>query len=229
MKTILEINKKYGKWKILSFDKVDEKRRRRYNCECECGIVKSISAACIARGDSKSCNRCRAADLTGKKFGNWTVISKHNESSKNKHTLWLCECTCGKRNLVERCNLIRNKSRGCWKCQRNVITTQYFPPSWYRKQISQAKTRNLEWNITEKELWNILNEQNFKCAISGIDLFVDKDCKKITASIDRINSDFFYEKNNVWFVHKHINLMKFNFDINYFLKMCILISENNKI
>jgi hypothetical protein len=51
----------------------------------------------------------------------------------------------------------------------------------------------------------------------------------MTASIDRINSDFCYEKNNVWFVHKHINLMKYNFDINYFLKMCKFISENNKV
>lgn len=186
-----------------------------------------MPASYIANGSSNSCNKCRAEDLTNREFGRWTVLSRHSESSKHNHTLWLCKCSCGKEGLVERCNLINDASRGCWECQRNVLLTEYFPRSWYRKQMEQAKVRNIEWNISEKELWEIWDKQKNKCAISGLPIAVDNDTKLHTASIDRIDSKKDYHIENVCFVHKHINLMKYTFGLQYFVEMCKLIAKNN--
>lgn len=48
MKTILQIGGKYNSWTICAFDGVDEKRRRRYLCQCDCGIKKSLAASAVA-------------------------------------------------------------------------------------------------------------------------------------------------------------------------------------
>lgn len=47
---------------------------------------------------SKGCSACSTAqnkfvDLTGQKFGHWTVL-KRGIGSTEKHTYWLCECDC---------------------------------------------------------------------------------------------------------------------------------------
>ncbi len=55
-------------------------------------------------------------DLTGKKFGKWTVISKY--CYKNKKTYWLCKCECGAQSVVDGDSLRRGKSTGCIKCRK---------------------------------------------------------------------------------------------------------------
>lgn len=53
-------------------------------------------------------------DLTGKRFGKWTVI-KRVENDKNKNTKFLCKCDCGtiKEVLSDTLRYERSKSCGC--------------------------------------------------------------------------------------------------------------------
>ena len=55
-------------------------------------------------------------DLTGQKFGRWTVIER-TESLNNRDTTWLCQCECGTIKAVLGKNLRngRSKSCGCYK------------------------------------------------------------------------------------------------------------------
>jgi hypothetical protein len=227
MQTKLELNTKCGKWLVLRFDCVDEKRRRRYICRCECGLEQSVVASALAAGRTKSCRKCKADDLTGKEFGRWRVIRRDDNVSRHGHSRWECECTCGKVALVERCNLTNGASQGCWECQRDVLKTSHFPRIWYRKQKEQAKARGRTWALTEEELWQIWEQQNTKCPLTGLVLCISSNPKEMTASLDRKKSEGHYSSDNVWFVHKHVNLMKYRFDLTYFVKMCRLISENS--
>ncbi|MGI6068917.1 MAG: AP2 domain-containing protein [Blautia sp.] len=58
----------------------------------------------------------RYIDLTGQRFGRWTVISRAKDYiSPNgyKSTQFLCECDCGNRTIVRGCNLRNGKSKSC--------------------------------------------------------------------------------------------------------------------
>lgn len=82
-------------------------------------------------------------DLTGRRFGRWTVIEKDPESHRcrtmhpyiGKPTLttfakWRCRCDCGTEKSVIGINLTTGKSRscGCWQkeqvSQRNIARQQ---------------------------------------------------------------------------------------------------------
>ncbi len=51
-------------------------------------------------------------DITGKKFGNWTVIGFYNEEKGFRK--WLCDCSCGTKNkYVYEYNLFKGNSKSC--------------------------------------------------------------------------------------------------------------------
>lgn len=52
--------------------------------------------------------------------------------------------------------------------------------------------------------------------------------KEITMSVDRIDSNKGYTKDNIWIVHKDVNLIKQDYDIKYFISMCKAIANNNE-
>lgn len=91
-----------------------------------------------------------------------------------------------------------------------------------------AKTRNLEFNITIQYCWNLFLQQNKKCAISNIELILLPIFKisKCTASLDRIDSNKGYIEGNVQWVHKSINMMKSNMTDQEFINWCHIVSQN---
>lgn len=64
-----------------------------------------------------------AIDLTGQKFGNYTVIKRvppHvvaiNYPKNNGEALWYCKCKCGEIGMVSGTNLRSGRSHGCKSC-----------------------------------------------------------------------------------------------------------------
>jgi hypothetical protein len=53
-----------------------------------------------------------ALDLTGQKFGQWTVIGRSG-TDRFKAIMWLCRCTCGKETRVRGALLKNGKSSHC--------------------------------------------------------------------------------------------------------------------
>lgn len=95
-----------------------------------------------------------------------------------------------------------------------------------------AIKRNIEFNITKEEAWEIFLKQNKRCIYTGIKIthfkyIGRKNGKDMyylgTASLDRKNSELGYIKDNIQWVHKDVNFMKSNFKESYFLKLCKLI------
>lgn len=65
----------------------------------------------------------RCIDLTGRKFGYYTVIKRvppHIVAAEypknNGGAIWYCKCKCGDVNMVPSNNLLYGKSHGCMSC-----------------------------------------------------------------------------------------------------------------
>jgi hypothetical protein len=164
-------------------------------------------------------------------YENLTVI----EVNKNKV---ICKCKCG--NIKELpTSRIRNKqvkSCGCLiyrKGTKNPLFNGFgnIPKGVYTKCTVNASDRNILWNLNIQDLDEQFIKQNKKCAISGVDIGFNNIKSKTrvtsTASLDRIDSSKFYTKDNVQWVHKTVQQMKWLSNQEEFIKWCQIIAANN--
>lgn len=179
-----------------------------------------------------------AVDLKGKQFGKLIAIDYKGDKTPSGERLWLCKCECGNTKLVQRkhlqagftksCGCVahpKNKNHKGWKGYEDI------PKDFYSTVKRGAESRNIEFNITIEDLWELFIKQQGKCALSGLEIKfskVRKDSLGKTISLDRVDSSKGYTKDNIQFVHKHINIMKNNFDQDYFISLCNNIVNHNK-
>src|SRR5580692_10236978 len=95
-------------------------------CRCDCGTERRMRGSPLYTGGVKSCGCMRILpikykDLTGKNFGNWTVIRLHG-FNKHGSTIWWCRCKCGVEKPVIGVSLRTgvSKSCGCYKRGRSL-------------------------------------------------------------------------------------------------------------
>lgn len=169
-------------------------------------------------------------------FDYWTVIDNNIQEISKGQWAVKCKCKCGKESFVRVFALIRGESLGC-PCRRIVgiksttICEGDLSQTLYSRFKKSAVIRDLEWNVTMLYLWDLYLKQDKKCALSGIDLVLEKALNRvkgqanITASLDRIDSSIGYIEGNVQWIHKDINYMKQDLEENYFKQMCKLIGD----
>ena len=170
-------------------------------------------------------------DLTSKKFGKLTVISR--APNKKSWTMWNCSCECGKIITTYSTHLISGSITNCGcshgrKGAHHVQWKGYGEISgrrWAGIQRTNSKGRksrqHLEFTVTIEEAWSLFLEQNRTCALSGLPIFFGhSNDLETTASLDRIDSKKGYIPSNVQWVHKDINRMKNIFDQDYFIDVC---------
>lgn len=82
-----------------------------------------------------------------------------------------------------------------------------------------AEKRGMEFSITIEHAWDIFNNQNGRCALSGelIEFGGRASKKPYTASLDRIDSSKGYIQGNIQWLHKDVNMMKNNHTSEEFL------------
>lgn len=93
-----------------------------WNCICECGNTCVVRGYKLRTGHTCSCGclRSEAAksklmDLSGKRFGRWTVLRKSGgpDSWRSSSTKWLCRCDCGTEREVYSTDLRAGSSTSC--------------------------------------------------------------------------------------------------------------------
>ena len=52
-------------------------------------------------------------DLTGQRFGRWTVVARAGADSAGKNSTWLCRCDCGNEKIVSKVSLKNGSSKSC--------------------------------------------------------------------------------------------------------------------
>jgi len=180
-------------------------------------------------------------DITGQRFGKLIAI-RPSHQCKRRNWIWDCVCDCGNETQASQAKLRigHKKSCGCLKkppvpkrgsahrlwCGHKSILGSL----WYRVK-SSAKKRGLSFDITKQDAWETLTKQQQRCALSGVELYLAKNCAELraglnTASIDRIDSSKGYERGNIQWVHVEINYMKRKMTDKSFTEWCTKVASH---
>lgn len=230
-------NKKFGTLIIIS--KLDEKSRKRDGwieisdillTECSvCKNQKKYSSITLVQ-DFNICQFCKYHSKNiGIKIGKLTVQSFYNKEFNKgyKRIYYRCLCDCG--NIHDVCGT-RFKANLCTTCSwcRNSYTDKFLSRqidksaiSYFKSIIKRSKNKNIEINITLEYIMSLLDLQNQKCSLSGVDIQISDG----SASLDRIDSSKGYIVGNVQWVYKPINFMKQSLSQDDFKKYCKLVAN----
>lgn len=175
-------------------------------------------------------------DISGQRFGKLVVLNYVETINKTRR--YLCQCDCGKQKILIRKLLVRGDttSCGCNWIKSNIKHHSWrgykdIPLDFFSTIKRSAESRNIEFNITIEQISDLLEYQNKKCALSGLDLQfskIRKDKKTQTCSLDRIDSNVGYIEGNIQWVHKRINIMKNKLSDKDFIYFCLMVANKNK-
>lgn len=172
-----------------------------------------------AKGVSKYANKW----IVGQRIGSWEVVDPM--IVVDRYAKLLCRCICGRiERLVDCYSLASGTSTQCEKCGNSMKLDRN--PAWkghgtitgkyIGRTERRAKLIGLKYDLSPEFLLILLEKQNYKCALSGLDIHFNDD----TASLDRIDSSQGYLEDNTQWVHKDINRMKNLYNQDYFIFMC---------
>jgi hypothetical protein len=124
------------------------------------------------------------------------------------------------------------------KTKKCTSTLNGFIKKIYKDMHNNSKKRakDLKIDITIEDIQELYNIQNGLCAISGLKMthetytYRDKEhiINRLNISIDRINSNLGYSKDNVQLVTAIVNRMKTDLPDSEFIKICSIIYNYNK-
>lgn len=203
--------------------------------KCRCGNVFKVTARNVLYGNTISCgcyhknmmSEMFSSDLIGVVFDRLTVVERCG-TDKHKKALWKCRCDCGNISYVSTGALAsgNTKSCGCYKIDKlgnRFMGYKEISGVYWGALKDGAKRRNLLFEISIEDAWELFILQNRRCALSNEPLRFVRNYKKTnekqTASLDRIDSSVGYILSNIQWVHKQVNRMKWDLDMNRFLTL----------
>lgn len=109
----------------------------------------------------------------------------------------------------------KNKQSGLWKGKGDIYGSRW--SAWK----TNAKNRDIFFNVSIDYGWALFLKQKGRCAITGVELnFPIQKHGGGTASLDRIDSSKGYIEGNVQWVHKSVNVMKQSFLLPELIEWC---------
>jgi hypothetical protein len=136
----------------------------------------------------------------------------------------------GLQSSCKSCHLINSK--------KSLSTLDGFIKKLYKdiKNNALKRPKEISVNITIEDIHDLYKKQNGLCALSGLKMThtvianrIDKHIiNNYNISIDRINSDLGYTKNNIQLVCAIINIMKNDLPNDNFIELCSVISNAHK-
>ncbi len=93
----------FGRWTVLNSYERTKKGEKKWLCRCQCGTERYVLERSLIHGGSLSCGCLRkeearkavAHDLTGKIFGDFTVLGRGEKKTVSRGLWWRCQCACG--------------------------------------------------------------------------------------------------------------------------------------
>lgn len=201
----------------------------------KCGNIQDLSVSEIKNRQKRGCRFCKGElrriypqPKVGDIYKNWEVIEEGVFDKQRHAWFYKCKCLlCGHIQMarkdqlytkVKRCDNCRYKAKEV-EAQRHlkiqeVKRNQPFLSKLHHVQTS-ATNRGIPVTITENDLKELWEKQEHRCAITGDIIPSFKD-----ASIDRIDSEFPYEINNIQIVTKQANISKHRMTMEQLYEFC---------
>lgn len=172
-------------------------------------------------------------------------VTFHQEERINNKLKWLGICDCGNQTSFLK-NYIKITRRGKLSCgcqhnrkiQRGNKSANWrgygdISGEFWINIRNSAKLRNIPFNITIEEAWEIFINQDQRCKLTNLPIQIQQTRKleslKGNASLDRVNSNLPYTKENVQWVHKDVQKFKYIVSQEYFIQTCKEIVKWNKL
>jgi len=232
MKTEPKLGEKFGEWEIINIIPEMREGQRYFEVKCKCGFTDYRHWSSLRLGKTKQCKDCgnksrRNVVNNGDVYKEYIVID-NTPIMKNSQTHVKVKCSCGTERIINVSQLIDpNKYFKCKKCTDSYIEMDgKFRKSYIDRIKLSAKDRNIPFldEINSNYLWELLESQNFKCALTGENLKLGDDYNydfvELPISLDRINSNEPYKIGNVQFVLKQVNISKQILNNKEFIELC---------
>jgi hypothetical protein len=102
--------------------------------------------------------------------------------------------------------------------------------SWFNKFKTCAETRGLKWEISMDEVADLYEKQKRQCALTGWDITFPEigHHSYFSCSIDRIQNNIGYTKENIQLVDGRVNMIKGKYSQEFFLEVCSAVVKNKK-
>jgi len=228
------IGEQHYEWTIIS----KAEKSGYWHAQCSCGTEQRVQGAKVRSGQHKGCRSCQGLRSIRSKagerrgflviLGEAKMISGARGGKEILHAL--CACDCGTEVWIRRDHIVPScsprKSCGCkrigsdnygWKGYKGLSGERFC-------QIRRgAKSRNLDFQISKEEIWDLFERQNRKCALTGWYLTMGTG---ETASLDRIDSSKGYTVDNIQWVHKDVNTAKMAMVEEDFIRLCAAVTEH---
>lgn len=130
MKSIDLLNKRIGSLVVIenlgSFEKSNGRKEIRWKCICDCGNEIISNTTQLNSGKTHQCSKCahkdtgtkRRKEKIGDKYGKLTITDIIYNYNGTKRTKFICDCDCGKTNILKDASSVRSghiRSCGCVK------------------------------------------------------------------------------------------------------------------
>lgn len=185
------IGQRFGRLIVIdrNYEGVGKQRNVTWNCMCDCGKTIVVCSKSLTSGNTKSCgclfndthwynsNHPKYLDLTGKRFGNLTVIRLVDDKKSGTHRVWECRCDCGNTSYVstDRLKAGRVKSCGCIKIRD--LTDQRFGKLTAKRVIGVSKGGQYIWecqcecgNTTTVLSHNLIQGGTYSCGCMSMSI-----------------------------------------------------------
>ena len=226
----LEINigDKFGDWTVLNPNVYSKNGHVYAQCQCKCGTIRDIATSALKRGKTSMCKSCSARSRTtilkiGSKYKHWTIID--GPIYKNNTAYYKVKCDCGKEQLKLPIDLLaKSRDFQCESCSQKENKEKFMKENGKIGDLNltrhtalrrSAEKRNIEFSVSIEYLWNLFQNQQQICAITGDYISCIND-----ASLDRIDSSKGYIKGNVQWVTKQANVSKHIMSMEELYKFC---------
>lgn len=210
-------NQIFGDFKAIEFDNSKGKYKYYWICECvNCGYTKSIASSILADDNkNKRCDNCNkdfglrdketitgyAKDLTGQRYGKFTILRfSHSEHS---HSHWEAVCDCGNKEIHAIGYYNKNSEyKMCKECKKAEAERVSLEINKVRQREKQERK---EYRETNKEMFltrKKFNSYEFKDDIVIVNgkIIIDKEDFEF---IDNLNRYLTINSGNYAYITKY--------------------------
>lgn len=183
----------------------------------------------------------KTKDYARQRFGKLVAvcfdhIELRDGKSHGGRAYWKFKCDCGNEVIRIPSNIRSNKHNACRECLTGDNTwswkgTGQIPYDAFNAIRHGAEARQLELLVTIDYLWELFQQQDGKCSLTGWPISFNKTYRtktSKTASLDRIDSTKGYIKGNLQWVHRDVNKLKKNLDDSKFIELCHAVARHTQ-